>query len=119
MPCRNRAACQGSGGAPRYPWVRIGLIMEDPFGRLITYIRVSVTDRCNLKCVYCIPDGMEWIERDDILSYEEIARLVGVFARMGVRKVRLTGGEPTVRKDLPELVRLIRSQEGIEEMSLS
>ena len=93
--------------------------IQDIFGRLITYLRVSVTDRCNLKCVYCIPDGMEWFERDDILSYEEIARLVAVFSRMGVRKVRLTGGEPTVRKGLPELVAMIRMYPGIEEMSLS
>src|SRR5206468_5523192 len=93
--------------------------MQDPFGRTITYIRVSVTDRCNLKCVYCIPDGMEWLEREDILSYEEISRLVGIFASMGVGKVRLTGGEPTVRKDLPDLIRMIRRRGGIQEISLS
>lgn len=93
--------------------------MQDPFGRQVTYIRVSVTDRCNLKCVYCIPDGMEWMERAEILTYEEISRLVSIFAGMGVRKVRLTGGEPTVRKDLPDLVRKIRACKTIEEISLS
>jgi cyclic pyranopterin phosphate synthase len=93
--------------------------MQDVFGRQITYVRVSVTDRCNLKCVYCIPKDMEWVERAEILSFEEIARLVGILARMGVRKVRLTGGEPTVRQDLPRLVGLIRGLPGIEEISLS
>lgn len=93
--------------------------IQDPFGRQITYVRVSVTDRCNLKCVYCIPDGMEWVEKADVLSYEEMARLVGVLAGMGVRKVRLTGGEPTVRPDLRVLVALVRGIPGIEEISLS
>lgn len=93
--------------------------MLDPFGRRITYVRVSVTDRCNLKCVYCIPDGMEWVEKDDILRLEESARLVRILAGMGIRKVRLTGGEPTVRQGLPELVRMIREIESIEEISLS
>ncbi len=93
--------------------------MQDPFGRQITYVRVSVTDRCNLKCVYCIPDGMEWVEREDILAFEEMHRLVRILAAMGIRKVRLTGGEPTIRKNLPHLVRLIRGTPGIEEISLS
>ena len=93
--------------------------MRDAFGRDIHYLRVSVTDRCNLKCRYCIPDGMEWKERDDILSYEEIARLVSVLARLGVRRVRLTGGEPTIRRELPALVAQLRGIPGIEEISLS
>jgi len=93
--------------------------MRDAFGREIQYLRVSVTDRCNLKCRYCIPEGMEWAERDDILSYEEITRLVRVLARLGVRHVRLTGGEPTIRRELPLLVGMISAIEGIEEISLS
>src|SRR5262245_13604993 len=93
--------------------------IQDPFGRQITYVRVSVTDRCNLKCVYCIPDGMEWVEKADVLSYEEMARLVRILAAMGVRKVRLTGGEPTVRPDLTTLVGLVRAIPGVEEISLS
>ena len=60
---------------------------QDPFGRQITYVRLSVTDRCNMKCVYCIPDGMEWVEKADVLSYEEMARLAGILARMGVRRM--------------------------------
>ena len=93
--------------------------VQDPYGRRITYVRISVTDRCNLKCVYCIPDGMEWMPKGEILRYEEIARIAGVFTRMGVRRIRITGGEPTVRPDLPRLVRLMRGQGDVEEISLS
>src|SRR6059036_1727802 len=93
--------------------------MRDPFGRDIHYLRISVTDRCNMKCVYCIPDGMTWIERDDILSYEEIEKLVRVLARLGVRRVRLTGGEPTVRRELPRLVEMLAAIPCIEDISLS
>lgn len=92
---------------------------QDPFGRQITYVRVSVTDRCNLKCVYCIPDGMEWVDKAEVLSYEEMARIVRILAEMGVRRVRLTGGEPTVRPELSTLVRLIRAIPEVEELSLS
>ena len=81
----------------------------DAFGRVATDLRVSVTDRCNLRCTYCMPaDGLPWLPRAEILDYEEIARLVRVFRSMGVRTVRLTGGEPTVRRNLPELVRQLR-----------
>jgi GTP 3',8-cyclase len=81
----------------------------DRFGRVATDLRVSVTDRCNLRCTYCMPpEGVEWLPRSEILDYEEIARLVGVFHRMGVRTVRLTGGEPTVRRDVAVLVAKIR-----------
>ena len=90
----------------------------DRFGRVATDLRVSVTDRCNLRCSYCMPpEGLPWLPRAEILDYEEIARLVGVFVGMGVQTVRLTGGEPTVRKNLPELVRLLR--EAAPEVDLS
>ena len=83
---------------------------------MIDYLRVSVTDRCNYGCVYCIPDdGVTHVERADVLSFEEIAALVRVFASLGVRRVRLTGGEPTVRRDLVVLVRLLRAIPGIDE----
>ena len=93
--------------------------MRDPFGRDIDYLRISVTDRCNLRCIYCIPEGMEWIEKADILSYEEIERLVRILGRLGLRRLRLTGGEPTVRRQLPRLVEMLVAIEGIEEISLS
>ncbi len=92
----------------------------DRFGRLHSYIRVSVTDRCNYRCTYCLPEaGLTWLPRQDVLTYEEIARLVRVFAAMGVRRVRLTGGEPTVRRDLLELVAAISAVPGIEDLSMT
>jgi cyclic pyranopterin phosphate synthase len=82
----------------------------DSFGRIATDLRVSVTDRCNFRCTYCMPEeGLKWLPRADILTYEEIARLVGAFHTLGVATVRLTGGEPTVRRDLPALVAMLRA----------
>ena len=94
--------------------------MQDGFGRRIEYLRISVTDKCNLRCVYCMPEeGLPWLRRDEILSYEEIAQVVRVMAGVGLRKVRITGGEPLVRRDLPALVRMIRAVPEIEDVSLS
>lgn len=94
--------------------------MHDGFGRRIEYLRISVTDKCNLRCVYCMPEeGLPWLRRDEVLRYEEIAELVRVMAGMGLRRVRLTGGEPLVRRDLPSLVRLLRDVPGIEDVALS
>src|SRR6187549_2870458 len=94
--------------------------LVDPQARVIDYLRVSVTDRCNYGCSYCIPhDGVEHADRADVLSFEEIAALVRVFASLGVRRVRLTGGEPTVRRDLPALVRLLRAIPGLDDIALS
>ncbi|MBT2763826.1 GTP 3',8-cyclase MoaA [Paenibacillus sp. ISL-20] len=94
--------------------------LKDSFGRVHDYIRISVTDRCNLRCVYCMPEeGMEFQPHDQIMSYEEIAAIVRVLAPMGVSKVRLTGGEPLVRKDLESLVHMIASIEGIQDISLT
>lgn len=94
--------------------------LVDRFGRRHTYLRVSVTDRCNYRCVYCLPaEGVRWMPRDHLLSYEEIARLVRVFARLGVTGVRLTGGEPTVRRDLPDLIAALSAIEGIEDIAMT
>jgi cyclic pyranopterin phosphate synthase len=94
--------------------------MKDGFGRSVEYLRVSVTDKCNLRCVYCMPlKGMEWMRRDELLSYEEIGQIVRTMAEMGLRRVRITGGEPLVRRDLPELVRIIAQVPGIDDLSLS
>lgn len=102
------------------PVVEAGKVLTDPFGRRIDYVRVSVTDRCNLRCTYCMPaDGMQWIPQDALLSYEEIARVVRVLAESGVRRVRLTGGEPTVRRELDRLVQLLASIAGIEDIALT
>ncbi len=92
----------------------------DRFARAHTYLRVSVTDRCNYRCTYCLPaEGVPWLPRDRVLSLEEIARLVAVFASMGVRRVRLTGGEPTVRKGLVDLVAMIAATPGIEDLAMT
>lgn len=94
--------------------------MIDPWGRRVVYLRVSVTDRCNLRCVYCMPEeGFDWIPHDKVLSYEEIARVVRVMAGAGLKRVRLTGGEPTVRADLEVLVSQIASIAGIEDIALT
>jgi GTP 3',8-cyclase len=95
-------------------------MLIDPFGRAITYLRISVTDRCNLRCVYCMPtDGIAWQSHENILRFEEIAALVKVAASHGVREVRLTGGEPLVRSGLTDLVALIAAIPGIEDISLT
>src|SRR5213596_3608850 len=94
--------------------------LVDGWGREIRSVRVSVTDRCNFRCRYCMPaEGLEWLERADVLSFEEIARLVRVFAAMGVEEIRLTGGEPLVRRDLPELVSQLASIPGVNDLSLT
>ena len=94
--------------------------MIDGQGRSIDYLRISVTDRCNLRCVYCMPpEGVEWMPHDDMLSYEEIIRLCTLFARRGIRKVRLTGGEPLARKGLAQLVAGIKAIDGIESIAMT
>jgi cyclic pyranopterin phosphate synthase len=98
----------------------MGPRMKDQFGRVIQYLRVSVTDKCNLRCVYCMPlEGLEWLHREQILDYEEIEQIVRVMAPMGLERVRITGGEPLVRRDVPELVRLLAAVPGIRDLSLS
>jgi len=94
--------------------------LVDGWGREIKSVRVSVTDRCNFRCRYCMPDeGLEWLPRDEVLSFEEISRLVGVMGAMGVEEVRLTGGEPLVRRDVPELVRMLAGTPGVNDLSLT
>src|ERR671918_1436511 len=79
--------------------------MIDPFGRTITYLRVSVTDRCDFRCVYCMAEEMTFLPKKELLTLEELDRVCSAFIRMGVRKLRLTGGEPLVRKNIMSLVR--------------
>jgi len=94
--------------------------LRDTLGRQITYLRVSVTDRCNLRCLYCMPiGGVEFKPREEILTYEEIARVVHLCASLGVRKVRLTGGEPLIRRDLVDLVTALVRIPGIDEVTLT
>src|SRR5262245_24386807 len=92
----------------------------DAFGRGIYYIRISVTDRCNLRCRYCMPRNTpEWLERDNTLSFEEIEAFVRVAAAEGIRKIRLTGGEPLVRRNLPELVGRLARIDGIRDLAMT
>ncbi len=94
--------------------------MRDGLGRTVNYLRISVIDKCNLRCTYCMPvEGFEWIPKSEILRYEEIQSIVREMAGMGLRRVRITGGEPLVRQDLPELVRQLRTIPEIEDISLS
>lgn len=95
-------------------------MLVDPFGRKISYLRISVTDRCNFRCVYCMPQaGIRWQPHDEILRYEEIDQIVRLAAQLGVREVRLTGGEPLVRAGLPALVEMLAGIPGIEDISLT
>jgi GTP 3',8-cyclase len=94
--------------------------LRDGHGRRIGDVRVSVTDRCNFRCQYCMPaEGLPWLARAEILRFEEIARVVRLLARMGVSDVRLTGGEPLVRRELPALVAMLAAIEGVEDLSLT
>ncbi len=92
----------------------------DGHGRRIEDLRVSVTDRCNFRCQYCMPaEGLPWLERSEVLTFEEIERLVRVFARLGVHDLRLTGGEPLVRRDFPRLVSMLSAVDGVEDLAIT
>jgi cyclic pyranopterin phosphate synthase len=94
--------------------------LSDGHGRRIGDVRVSVTDRCNFRCQYCMPaEGLPWLERDEILTFEEIARIVRLLAAMGVHDVRLTGGEPLVRRDFPALAAMLAQIDGLHDLSLT
>ena len=94
--------------------------MIDGYGRTIDYIRISVTDRCNLRCTYCMPEkGTLSVPHEEILSYEEIIDLAGIFASLGIHKIRLTGGEPLVRKNLSFLVKKLKQVSGIHQVTLT
>jgi GTP 3',8-cyclase len=94
--------------------------LRDQFGRSIEYLRISITDRCNFRCLYCMPEeGLQWLPKTDILSYEEIADVVGQLAPLGLRRLRITGGEPTIRPDIERLVAMLRAIPDIEDIALS
>jgi len=93
---------------------------RDQFGRRIEYLRISVTDRCNFRCLYCMPEeGLAWLPKADILSYEEIADVVRQLAPMGLRRLRITGGEPTLRPEIWRLISMLRAVGGVEDIALS
>jgi GTP 3',8-cyclase len=97
-----------------------GVTLQDQFGRSIEYLRISVTDRCNFRCTYCMPlEGLPWLPKADILSYEEIVEVVRQLAPLGLRRVRLTGGEPTIRPQLATLVEQLRAVPQVQDIALS
>lgn len=93
--------------------------MEDRFGRKIEYLRISITDRCNLRCRYCMPDGIDKVSMDRILTYEEIIRIAEAAVSIGITKFKVTGGEPLVRLGCPELVRKLKAVSGAEQVTLT
>lgn len=97
-----------------------GKLLVDSFGRVVRKMRISVTDRCNFRCVYCMPEGdIPWLPKEELLRYEEIARVAAVAARLGVTGYRLTGGEPLLRRDLPDLVAMLRAIPGVRKIGLT
>lgn len=93
--------------------------MTDNFGRKIEYMRISVTDRCNLRCRYCMPEGIDLLPMDTILSYEEIVLIVRCAVSLGITKFKITGGEPLVRKGVTDLIKMLKAIEGVEQVSLT
>src|SRR3954469_10971073 len=94
--------------------------LTDTFGRVHTSLRISVTDRCNIRCFYCMPnENVRFRPRNEILTFEEVERFVRVVSQLGVRRLRLTGGEPLVRSDLPRLVEKLASLPGVEDLALT
>ena len=93
--------------------------LVDSFGRVHSNLRISVTDRCNIRCVYCMPESAQFLPRQDLLSFDEIERIVGVAAALGIDKIRLTGGEPLVRRNLPDLIGRIAGIPGIKDIGLT
>ena len=94
--------------------------LVDSYGRRISDLRISITDRCNFRCVYCMPEeGMQWLNRDSILTFDEIERLTRVAVDLGIDEVRLTGGEPTLRPGLPDLVQRLSEIDGLRSLSLT
>jgi cyclic pyranopterin phosphate synthase len=92
----------------------------DQFGRTIEYLRISVTDKCNFRCLYCMPaEGLQWLPKSDVLSYEEITGIVSRLAELGLRRLRITGGEPTIRPELDKLVAQLKAVPQIEDIALS
>src|SRR5258705_4593059 len=94
--------------------------LVDGHGRVVSDLRVSVTERCNFRCQYCMPaEGLPWLDRSEILTFEEIERLVALLAQMGVHDVRLTGGEPLVRREIATLIAKMSLVEGLQDLSLT
>src|SRR6516225_7271980 len=94
-------------------------MLRDTFGRVHNNLRISVTDRCNLRCTYCMPEDVTFMDRAELLTFEEMTHFVEVAVTLGIDKVRLTGGEPLMRRGLPELVRMISGVAGVKDLGLT
>ena len=90
--------------------------MRDMLGRTIDYLRVSITDRCNLRCIYCMPHELMPISHDEVLRYEEILRLCGIMAELGIKSFRVTGGEPLARKGCVDFIKKLKAIQGVEKV---
>ena len=95
------------------------MILQDSHGRRFTYLRLSITDVCNFSCNYCLPDGYQCTDKTEPLTVDEIRQLAATFAKLGTRKIRITGGEPSVRRDLPEIIRVVANTPGINEVAIT
>ena len=93
--------------------------MKDQFGRTIDYMRISITDRCNLRCRYCMPERIEWLPKEELFSLEEIAEICRLASSLGIRKIKITGGEPLVRNGCDRLIGMISQIPGIDQVSLT
>ena len=93
--------------------------MKDSYGRIIDYMRISITDRCNLRCRYCMPEGISLVPMEEILTYEEITEICRAASELGIRKLKITGGEPLVRPGCPELIRMLKKIPGIEQVTMT
>ncbi len=101
-------------------WFTLQNELVDGFGRIARKLRISVTDRCNMRCVYCMPENnTEWFEQSNVLTYEEIVRLTTIFVDLGVEKIRVTGGEPTVRREVEKLISMLSRINGIKSISMT
>lgn len=106
--------------SPCYKHQEKSIPRRDPFGRILNYLRISVTDRCNLRCFYCMPpEGLKLIKHEDILTFEEIAEFTRIAVPMGFTKLRITGGEPLVRKHLDELVMMLAAISGVRDLAMT
>src|SRR5206468_9455557 len=95
-------------------------LLIDSYGRRIKSMRISITDKCNFRCTYCMPaEGLHWLKKAEILSYEELERIARVAVSMGIEQIRLTGGEPLVRRDVPDFIRQLRKIAGLRSLSLT
>src|SRR5438128_11112817 len=95
-------------------------ILQDSYGRAIRDLRISITDRCNFRCFYCMPqEAMEWQPKSEILHYEEIVHLAEIFVSLGITKLRVTGGEPMLRRDLEYLIASLGKVEGVEDLAMT